>query len=288
MTNVVSVFKISPLGSLDSYICLVNSFPCLSVEKEYSLINKFYYTGDLESVKQLILSHLRFVVHIAKHYSGYGLPQADLIQEGNIGLMKAIRKFNPSFKVRLISFAIHWIKAEIHEYVLKNWRIVKIATTKAQRKLFFNLRRIKKKIGWFNNKEVSVVACKLCVTRRDVQEMESRMSAQDVTFDLPLGYDNFYKKSFVLPLEDKCSNFSVYFEESDWKKFFLKKLTKALKLLDNRSKYIIHSRWLYHDKKITLRELANYYGISAERVRQLEKKAIKRLRIILQSNLLDN
>ncbi len=283
MTNTIVDFKVSSLKNLESYICIVNAFPLLSSKEESELTKKFYCLKDLNSIKHLILSHLRFVVHVAKNYSGYGLPQADLIQEGNIGLMKAIKKFNPIFKVRLISFAIHWIKAEIHEYILKNWRIVKIATTKAQRKLFFNLRKIKRKIGWFSNKEVNIISGKLCVSGKDVREMESRMSIQDMTFDLLPNNDIFNnKKNIFLFLEDKYSNFSYNFEKLNWKKFFLKKLKKALILLDNRSKYIIYSRWLYNEKKSTLRELANYFGISAERVRQLEKNAIKKLKFIVK------
>ena len=184
MTDKMQSLALAPVGNLDSYIRAANAWPMLSADEERALAEKLHYHGDLEAAKTLILSHLRFVVHIARNYAGYGLPQADLIQEGNIGLMKAVRRFNPEVGVRLVSFAVHWIKAEIHEYVLRNWRIVKVATTKAQRKLFFNLRKTKQRLGWFNQDEVEMVARELGVTSKDVREMESRMAAQDMTFDL--------------------------------------------------------------------------------------------------------
>ncbi len=266
-------------GRLSSYIYKVNSWPILSLEKEYQLINRFYYYGDLDSAKEIILYHLRFVIHIAKNYSGYGLPQADLIQEGNIGLMKAVKKFNPFYGVRIISFAIYWIKAEIHEYILKNWKIVKIATTKSQRKLFFNLRKMKKKIGWFNNKEIKIVARKFNVSKKDVREMEYRMFSKDLFIDKKI---NFFYPSFSSFILDKYSNFSCDFEKINWKKYNIERLKKALNCLDSRSKHIIKSRWLYDNKKITLKKLALYYNISAERIRQLEKNAIKKLRFVLK------
>ncbi len=287
MVNIISDFKIYSLGSLDSYIYLVNSWPILSLDKENDLTSKLFYFKDLKSAKKLVLFHLRFVVHIAKNYSGYGLPQADLIQEGNIGLMKAVKKFNPLFKVRLISFAIYWIKAEIHEYILKNWRIVKIATTKSQRKLFFNLRKTKKKIGWFSEKEVNLIADKLSVSIKDVREMESRMSAQDMTFDLPMDDDNIDVSKCYTPsnyLWDKFSNFSYLYEKLNWNNYILNKLKKALLFLDNRSRHIIKSRWLYTDKKCTLQQLAKYYGVSAERIRQLEKNAMIKLRLAVEGS----
>ncbi len=277
----VTNFKVFNLGRLSSYIYKVNSWPILSLEKEYQLMNRFYYYGDLDSAKELILYHLRFVIHIAKNYSGYGLPQADLIQEGNIGLMKAVKKFNPFYGVKVISFAIYWIKAEIYEYIIKNWKIVRIATTKSQRKLFFNLRRIKKRIGWFNNKEINIVSRKFSVSKKDVREMESRMFSQDLIIDKKIDY---YNSVFYSSIWNKCTNFAYDFEKINWEKYNIKKLKKALNYLDNRSKHIIKSRWLYNNKKITLKKLALYYNISAERIRQLEKNAMKKLRLVLENN----
>ncbi|MXP51299.1 RNA polymerase sigma factor RpoH [Pantoea sp. SoEX] len=276
---------IAPLGNLESYIRAANILPMLSAEEEKHLATQLHYHGDLESAKVLILSHLRFVVHIARNYSGYGLPQADLIQEGNIGLMKAVRRFNPEVGVRLVSFAVHWIKAEIHEYVLRNWRIVKVATTKAQRKLFFNLRKTKKHLGWFNQDEVEMVARELGVSSRDVREMESRMAAQDMTFDLFNNDESSDDKSMapVLYLQDKTSDFANGIEENNWGIHAADKLNYALKSLDERSRNIIRTRWLEEDNKTTLQELANKYGVSAERVRQLEKNAMKKLRIAIES-----
>lgn len=285
MINELQVSFVSPLGNLDAYIKAANSWPILSAKKERILAKKLYNNCDLNSAKILILSHLRFVIHIARNYSGYGLQQADLIQEGNIGLMKAVKRFNPTIGVRLVSFAVHWIKAEIHEYVLRNWRIVKVATTKAQRKLFFNLRKTKKKMGWFNQDELNKVAKELGVSKKDVREMESRMFAQDITFDLPLDDDSINNKSIapVYYLRDKTSNFADLFEKNNWKNNIINKLNNAMKILDKRSKHIIFSRWLNDNKKITLQELANFYGLSAERVRQLEKSAMKKLKIEIES-----
>ncbi len=274
-------FEIFNLIRLSSYIYKVNSWPILSLEKEYQLINRFYYCNDLDSAKELILYHLRFVIYIAKNYSGYGLPQADLIQEGNIGLMKAVKKFNPFYGVRIISFAIYWIKAKIHEYILRNWKIVKIATTKSQRKLFFNLRKIKKKFGWFNNKEIDIVARRFSVSKKDVRDMESRMFSKDLIIDKKFDY---YNPIFYSSILDKCSNFACNFERINWIKYNIKKLKQALNYLDNRSKHIIESRWLYNNKKITLKKLALYYSVSAERIRQLEKNAMKKLRLVLENN----
>ncbi|QJC34347.1 RNA polymerase sigma factor RpoH [Enterobacteriaceae endosymbiont of Donacia crassipes] len=273
------------IGTLDSYIYNTNNYPILTSKEEKELSKKLYYKGDLEAAKKLILSHLRFVVHVAKYYSGYGLQQADLIQEGNIGLMKAVRKFNPEIGVRLVSFAIHWIKAEIHEYVLRNWRIVKVATTKAQRKLFFNLRKAKQKLGWFNQDEIKIVAKKLGVSIKDVCEMETRMSAQDMNDNLNIK-DNFKNKNINtnIFLKDHNSNFANMIEKNNWNKFLSNKLYKALSKLDYRSRNIINLRWLNKKKKkITLQELAIYYGISAERIRQLEKNAMKKLRCIIEN-----
>ncbi|QJC32721.1 RNA polymerase sigma factor RpoH [Enterobacteriaceae endosymbiont of Donacia semicuprea] len=273
-----------PMGTLDSYIYTTNSYPMLTSKEEKELSEKLYYKGDLKSAKKLILSHLRFVIHVAKYYSGYGLQQADIIQEGNIGLMKAVRRFNPEIGVRLVSFAIHWIKAEIHEYVLRNWRIVKVATTKAQRKLFFNLRKAKQRLGWFNQDEIKIVAKELGVSIKDVCEMESRMSAQDIGDNINLK-DNFKNKNFNSHLffKDHNSNFANIIEKNNWNKYISNKLYIAVSKLDYRSRNIINLRWLNKNKKkITLRELADYYGISAERIRQLEKNAMKKLRFIIE------
>ncbi len=276
----ISNFNKFNLGSLNSYIYIVNSFPILSLDEEYNLLSKFYYLKDFQFAKKLIILNLRFVVSIAKNYSGYGLSIADLIQEGNIGLIKAVNKFNPSFKIRLISFAIYWIKAEIHEFILKNWRIVKIATTKSQRKLFFNLRKIKKKIGWFNNKEIKNISKRLSVSKKDIYEMESRMFSKDINLSFKKEYNNYNKNFSYIDLWDKCSNFTNNFEYLNWKKYILKKLKLAFIYLDDRSKHIIKCRWL-NKKKITLKKLANYYNISAERIRQLERNAICKLRLLL-------
>ncbi|QCI19168.1 RNA polymerase sigma factor RpoH [Buchnera aphidicola] len=279
MTKKFTLLSNPNLGNLDSYIRSANLWPMLSLQEEKELSKKFFYLKDLEAAKILILSHLRFVIHIARNYSGYGLLQADLIQEGNIGLMKSVRRFNPEIGVRLVSFAVHWIKSEIHEYVLRNWRIVKVATTKSQRKLFFNLRKNKKRLGWFNSKEIEIVANELGVSVEDVKEMESRMSAQDVAFNtLPEEeYGDIKTKSILPHLKDNSSNFANTVEKDDWEKHAVNKLSNALLKLDERSRYIIHVRWLY-EKKLTLQKIANDYGISAERVRQLEKNAIKKLR----------
>ncbi|MCP2002225.1 RNA polymerase sigma-32 factor [Buttiauxella sp. BIGb0471] len=275
---------LAPVGNLESYIRAANSWPMLTAEEEKELAEKLHYQGDLEAAKRLILSHLRFVVHIARNYSGYGLPQADLIQEGNIGLMKAVRRFNPEVGVRLVSFAVHWIKAEIHEYVLRNWRIVKVATTKAQRKLFFNLRKTKQRLGWFNQDEVEMVANELGVSSKDVREMESRMAAQDMTFDM--GNDDDSDSAPMAPvlfLQDKSSNFADGIEDDNWESHAADKLSDAMLGLDERSQDIIRARWLDEDNKSTLQELADRYGVSAERVRQLEKNAMKKLRMAIEA-----
>ncbi|WWP00248.1 MAG: RNA polymerase sigma factor RpoH [Candidatus Dasytiphilus stammeri] len=269
---------ITPIGSLECYLRIANSYPILSVEEERRLAERLHYLGDLDAAKTLILSHLRFVIHITRNYSGYGLSQSDLIQEGNIGLMKAIRRFNPEVGVRLISFAVHWIKAEIHEYVLRNWRIVKVATTKAQRKLFFNLRKNKHRLGWFNQKEVDIVARELGVSSKDVREMESRMAAQDMTLDLNPNERTEKVSSPVLYLQDKTSNFADNIVEDNWENHAAMKLNNAIEVLDERSRNIIYSRWLDENNKKTLQDLADEYGVSAERVRQLEKNAMKKLK----------
>ncbi len=266
-------------ASMDGYLQAVGTIPMLKVEQEQELAKRLQEEGDLSAAKQLIMSHLRFVAHIAKSYSGYGLPQADLIQEGNIGLMKAVKRFDPSVGVRLVSFAVHWIKAEIHEFVLKNWRIVKVATTKAQRKLFFILRKNKKRLGWFNQAEVSTVASELGVSEKEVREMESRMSGQDMGFDLT-GDDNddapTSTYSPVQYLTDGSADLADDIEQQQWQEQSHTRLFSALKTLDERSQDIVSARWL-SDDKATLQELAEKYSVSAERVRQLEKTAMKKL-----------
>jgi RNA polymerase sigma-32 factor len=284
MTKEMQTLALAPVGNLDAYIRASNAWPMLTADEERALAEKLHYQGDLEAAKTLILSHLRFVVHVARNYSGYGLPQADLIQEGNIGLMKAVRRFNPEVGVRLVSFAVHWIKAEIHEYVLRNWRIVKVATTKAQRKLFFNLRKTKQRLGWFNQDEVEMVARELGVSSKDVREMESRMSAQDMAFDMSSDDDSeSHSVAPVLYLQDKTSNFADGIEDDNWEEQAANKLTHAMEGLDERSQDIIRARWLDEDNKSTLQELADRYGVSAERVRQLEKNAMKKLRMAIEA-----
>ena len=270
-------------GGLDGYIQSVNRIPMLSAEKEKALAKRLQEDKDLDAAKELIMSHLRFVVHIARGYSGYGLPQADLIQEGNIGLMKAVKRFNPEVGVRLVSFAVHWIKAEIHEYVLRNWRVVKVATTKAQRKLFFNLRKMKKRLGWFNQDEVETVAKELGVSSKEVMEMEARMSAHDQAFELSSDDDDSKEGSTYSPamyLEDKRSDLAEEIETEDYEAHTQKKLFSAMSELDERSQDIVQSRWL-SESKVTLHDLAAKYEVSAERVRQLEQNAMKKLRLAM-------
>jgi len=268
-------------GSIESYMQSAYSIPMLTAERENELATRLYSENDLQAAQELIMSHLRFVIHVAKGYAGYGLPQADLIQEGNVGLMKAVKRFNPEVGVRLVSFAVHWIKAEIHEFVLRNWRIVKVATTKAQRKLFFNLRKNKKRLGWFSNDEVSNVAETLGVTTKDVLEMESRMSNQDQAFELSSDdVDNSAGGSSYSPalyLEDHQSDLAVQVEDENHSAHANQRLSNALVTLDERSQDIIRTRWLTEDKT-TLQDLANKYHISAERVRQLEKNALNKLK----------
>jgi len=267
-------------GSIEAYMQSAYNIPMLTAEKEHDLATRLFNENDLQAAQELIMSHLRFVIHVAKGYAGYGLPQADLVQEGNVGLMKAVKRFNPEVGVRLVSFAVHWIKAEIHEYVLKNWRIVKVATTKAQRKLFFNLRKNKKRLGWFSTEEVNTVAESLGVTTKDVMEMESRMSSHDQAFELSKDDDDNVSAGNFSPaqyLEDKQSDLAIEVENDNWESHANKKLSTALVSLDERSQDIIQTRWLNEDKS-TLQELANKYEISAERVRQLEKNALSKLK----------
>lgn len=267
-------------GSIEAYMQSAYSIPMLTAERENELATRLYNENDLQAAQELIMSHLRFVIHIAKGYAGYGLAQADLVQEGNVGLMKAVKRFNPEIGVRLVSFAVHWIKAEIHEFVLRNWRIVKVATTKAQRKLFFNLRKNKKRLGWFSNEEVSNVAETLGVTKKDVLEMESRMSNQDQAFELSTDDDDNSGATSFSPaqyLEDKSSDLADSVEANDWSDQANQRLSNALVCLDDRSQHIIRTRWLNEDKT-TLQDLADKYQISAERVRQLEKNALNKLK----------
>ncbi|CZF84364.1 RNA polymerase factor sigma-32 [Grimontia sp. AD028] len=276
------MYALAPISqdSLDSYLQQVNGYPMLSADEERELAERLHYEEDLDAAKGLILSHLRFVVHIARGYSGYGLPVSDLVQEGNIGLMKAVKRFNPEVGVRLVSFAVHWIKAEIHEYVLRNWRIVKVATTKAQRKLFFNLRKSKKRLGWFNAEEVNMVADQLGVDAAEVREMESRLAAQDAGFDAGAD-DDEREGGAVAPvfyLEDKSSDVATNLESQNWEDHANRRLAQAMSGLDERSQHIIRSRWLDDDNKATLQELADHYQVSAERIRQLEKNAMRKLK----------
>jgi RNA polymerase sigma-32 factor len=266
-----------PVGSLDAYIQAVGSVPVLSKEDEQALANRFRDEDDLDAARELVLAHLRFVVHIAKGYTGYGLPLADLIQEGNVGLMKAVKRFDPEYGVRLVSFAVHWIRAEIHEFVLKNWRIVKVATTKAQRKLFFNLRKAKKSLSWLSADETKAVAADLGVSEKEVTEMERRLSARDALFDpAPDAEDDrAFGPASYLPSPD--SDPADLVENADFKSDATEQMREALEALDDRSRHIIEARWLTDDKQ-TLHELADVYGVSAERIRQIENNAIKKMK----------
>jgi RNA polymerase sigma-32 factor len=272
-----------PGRDLTAYIASVNSIAVLTPEQEKELANQYYYDNDVDAARQLVLSHLRFVVHMAKTYSGYGLPLGDLIQEGNVGLMKAVKRFNPEVGVRLISFAVHWIKAEMHEFILKNWRIVKIATTKAQRKLFFNLRSSKKSLGWLNNEETEAVARDLGVDAKVVRQMEGRMSAFDTSFDIePDADEELSYRAPVNYLEDQNSDVAVNLEEEEWEEVTNNSLHLALDGLDERSKDILASRWL-SEEKATLHELADKYDVSAERIRQLEKNAMNKVKALMEA-----
>ncbi len=266
-----------PLGSLDAYLERVSRIPVLSREEERALAERFRSAGDLAAARQLVLSHLRFVVHIARGYSGYGLPVGDLIQEGNVGLMKAVKRFDPSLNVRLVSFAVHWIRAEIHEYVLRNWRLVKIATTKAQRKLFFNLRRLKKNLTWLSAEETAAVARELGVTVAEVTEMEKRLAARDLSFDPTPDADDeeAFSPAAYLPAPDADPAEQV--EDAESADDSTDRLHGALSRLDARSRDIVQRRWIAEDKA-TLHQLADKYGVSAERIRQIESSALGKLR----------
>jgi RNA polymerase sigma-32 factor len=257
---------------------IVRSVPVLSAEAEHELAIRLQETGDVEAARQLVLSHLRFVIHIAQGYRGYGLPQADLIQEGNVGLMKAVKRFDPQVGVRLVSFAVHWIRAEIHEYIVRNWRIVKVATTKAQRKLFFGLRSAKKRLGWLTKNEAENIATDLGVSLKDVMEMEKRLSAQDAAFDAPTDSDDEDGSwSPVDYLEDNRYDPAIVAEQNEWEMQGAQRLQEAFSQLDERSQDILQKRW-FTDEKTTLQELATEYQVSAERIRQIEDSAIKKLR----------
>jgi len=269
-------------GSLNAYIHAVNRIPVLSVEQEQELARRLRDEEDLDAARQLVLAHLRFVVHVARGYAGYGLPLGDLIQEGNIGLMKAVKRFDPDKGVRLVSFAVHWIRAEMHEFILRNWRIVKVATTKAQRKLFFNLRKAKKELGWLSRNEVQDLAENLNVDTKVVNEMEKRMRGQDVAFDTPVGDEEKAHLSPMAYLEDQSGDPSSVMETVDFAAFRHGMLSSSLEQLDARSRDIVESRWLA-EKKATLHELGDRYGVSAERIRQLEVNAIKKLRNTMQA-----
>jgi RNA polymerase sigma-32 factor len=281
MTKHLEMQLAVPTGNLESYIQATRSIPMLSADEERELATRLQDEGDLDAAQQLVLAHLRFVVHVARGYSGYGLPQADLIQEGNIGLMKAVKRFDPSVGVRLVSFAVYWIRAEIHEFILRNWRIVKVATTKAQRKLFFNLRSSKTRLGWFNQEEVERVADDLGVTPKDVLEMESRMSGHDITFDAPDDDDeNTHTFAPANYLQDMSQEPARIIEADNSTDHNHEQLSTALTKLDDRSRDIIQQRWLAEDKK-TLHQLADKYQVSAERIRQLENNAIKKLKLAM-------
>ncbi len=271
-----------PVHSIESYLQQVNQFPMLTQEEELELANRLQKLNDVAAAKPLILAHLRYVVRVAKGYMGYGLPLADLIQEGNIGLMKAVRRFNPAMGARLVTFAMHWIKAEIHEYILRNWRIVKIATTKAQRKLFFNLRNMKKRLGWMTSQEVNDIAKDLRVKPETVREMELRLASSDAAFD---AYDDDEDDHHFAPagyLEDNRFNPAQLSENNDWSEQSNNTIYQALDQLDERSQDIIRARWL-NENKLTLQDLADKYNVSAERIRQLEKNAMDKLKAAVEA-----
>ena len=280
-TQMLAVDQMVPGANLAAYVQAVARVPVLSAEREHELAEKLFYDGDVQAARELVMSHLRFVAHIARSYRGYGLAEADLIQEGNVGLMKAVKRFDPTKGVRLVSFAVHWIKAEIHEYILRNWRIVKVATTKAQRKLFFNLRGQKKTLAWLSADEAKAVANDLGVDVQEVHRMEGRLSSHDVAFDAPVGADD--EEGWQAPqyyLEDHTTDPAINVEETEWQVDSQAQLHAAIAELDERSRNILAQRWLTDDKA-TLHELAAEYGVSAERIRQLEQAAMKKIRQVL-------
>lgn len=277
-TSLLPVNSLSPGANLNAYMQVVNGFAILSPEEEKRLAEDLYYHGNVDAARQLVMAHLRFVVHIAKSYTGYGLSQSDLIQEGNVGLMKAVKRFNPEKGVRLVSFAVHWIKAEMHEFILRNWRIVKVATTKAQRKLFFNLRSAKKRLAWLTNDEAAAIAEDLNVDVKNVREMEGRLSAYDAAFDM--GVDDDDDTAYQAPanyLEDQRYDPAKELESADWRENSVHNLETAMAKLDDRSRDILQRRWLNEEKE-TLHELAAKYDVSAERIRQLEKNAMQKVK----------
>ncbi|MDO9212644.1 MAG: RNA polymerase sigma factor RpoH [Methylococcales bacterium] len=285
MSNALTLPINLSVGTFDAYLNLVRQMPRLSAEQERELTIQYRDNGDLEAARELVMTNLRFVVHVARGYSGYGLSMPDIIQEGNVGLMKAVKRFDPDMGVRLVSFAVHWIKAEIHEYVIKNWGIVKVATTKAQRKLFFNLRKSKQNIGWLSNAEAMAMAEDLNVDLSDIYEMEMRLGGRDMSFDMPM--DESADESFSAPatyLQQHGADPAELFENADWEGHEQDLLAKALSCLDERSLDILTSRWLA-EKKATLHELAERYNVSAERIRQLEQNAMKKIRasVILEA-----
>jgi len=277
-TSLKPIDQMVPGANLPAYVQAVSSIAVLTAERERTLAEDLYYNDNLEAARELVMSHLRFVVHIARSYSGYGLAEADLIQEGNVGLMKAVKRFNPEKGVRLVSFAVHWIKAEMHEYILRNWRIVKVATTKAQRKLFFNLRSQKKSLSWLSADEAQAVADDLGVDVKEVQRMEGRLSSRDIGYDQPVdGDDDDAWQAPQYYLEDQGSDPAQEVESEDWQQNSEAMLHGAIAELDERSRDILAQRWL-SEQKATLHELADKYGVSAERIRQLEQAAMKKLR----------
>jgi RNA polymerase sigma-32 factor len=276
--NPAELALLGPVGSFDAYVDAVSRIPVLSREEESELATRFRRDDDLDAARQLVLSHLRFVVHIARGYHGYGLPMGDLVQEGNVGLMKAVKRFDPAVGVRLVSFAVHWIRAEIHEYVLRNWRLVKIATTKAQRKLFFNLRKYKRRLGWLSAEETQAVARDLGVSPSEVTEMERRLASRDLSYDPAPDADEedeSYSPSAYLPAPD--ADPAVAVERAEWDDDVTDKVAQAMSQLDARSQAVLRARWMT-DQKATLHELADQFGVSAERIRQIEANAIKKLR----------
>ena len=279
-TSLQPIGVLAPGANLNAYVQAVSSFAILSVEQEQELARDLHHNGNLDAARKLVMAHLRFVVHIARSYNGYGLPLGDLIQEGNVGLMKAVKRFDPDKGVRLVSFAVHWIKAEIHEFILRNWRIVKIATTKAQRKLFFNLRGAKKRLAWLSNDEANAVAQDLGVDVKQVREMEGRLASYDAGFDAGEDDDD---DSYVAPahyLEDNRYDPAARLEEANWEETSVNGLEMAMEKLDDRSRVILQRRWL-NDDKATLHDLAAEYGVSAERIRQLEQNAMNKVKAMM-------
>ena len=276
-TDIMAMPSLAPGRDIEAYMHTISAFPVLTPEEEKVLAERFYNDQDLDAARELVLCHLRFVAHIARSYQGYGLPQADLIQEGNVGLMKAVKRFDPAYDVRLVSFAVHWIRAEIHEYVLKNWRIVKVATTKAQRKLFFNLRKAKKSLAWLSHEETKAVAHDLGVSEKEVTEMEKRLHARDAIFDPAPDADDESSYTPAAYLPSKDADPAKLVEKADFQDDASTRMHAALQTLDDRSRRIMETRWLTEDK-LTLHDLAEEYGVSAERIRQIEANAIKKMR----------